>query len=280
MEILEDPFVRAGVVATLLPLAVALIVSGLARAHTPAWAGPALAAGFLVAYVVILGWPLLPPVGVNHKIFYVVLIGALIGLGFDLAPARPGRLRGVALAWPTAIVAWLGWRQLGDPTLGEAARLAALWLAGMFLFDRLLAWRDQGLAAPVILLAAGIGLSLVAFAGSASHSQLGAAVAAVSGAYLLWNWPRRRFAFGVGAVFAAATMLLSVAGANALFTNASPLALALLLLIIAAGFAHRSVTASVPSALGPVLFGAVCAAPALLAIAVAYVLGGGVDENL
>lgn len=235
-------------------------------------AGSAIALAFVIAHLSILGWPPLPPGSSLQKIVYIALIGLFLGVVLDFlidrAPIRP-----VALIWPGVIIAWLGWQQLLGLEVLDLARLALVWFAGAFVFDRLLALRTANIVAPTMVLVAGIGMSAIALIGNAaSLSQLAAAVAAATGGYLLWNWPKQRYPFSMAALFGAASALFGVGAATVLFTRASPLALAILLLVFVAGSIRDRLPLGRSPVWGPIAFGAIAAIPALLAIAIAFIV--------
>jgi hypothetical protein len=227
--------------------------------------------------VAIFGWPPLPPRSSLQKIVYVALIGLVIGIALDALNARQ-RTRLVALVWPGVVVAWIGWQQLIGLNALDLARLAVLWVAGAFIFDRLFALRDTDIAAPTLVLVAGLGVSLVAFLGAAaSLSQLAAATAAGIAGFLLWNWPKLRYPFSATTMFGIASALFGVGVAIVLFTRASTLAMAILLLTFATGEVRRVVPFFARPVWGPVAFGVAAAIPVLLAIAVAVTTAASAD---
>jgi hypothetical protein len=271
IQILDDPFVLSAVLATLLPFAVAGLLAGiLGGAIGVRAAGAATAVAFIVAHIAILGWPVFPPRSSLQKIAYVALTSLIVGVMLDKLNSR-AVIWSLAAVWPGVLVAWLGWQQLlaADPT--DLAKLAVLWIAGAFVFDRLITLRHIALVSPTMVLVAGIGTSLIAFMGAAaSLSQLAAALAAATGGFLLWNWPKRRFEFSMILVFGAASVLFSTVIAMVLFSQANKLALAVLILITAAGFIREKLPFVESTVLGPIVFGVVSALPVLLAIAISY----------
>lgn len=238
-------------------------------------AGSAIVLAFVIAHLSILGWPPLPPGSSLQKIVYIALIGLFLGAVLDFlidrAPIRP-----VALIWPGVITAWLGWQQLLGFEVLDLARLFLVWFAGGFIFDRLLALRTTEIIAPTMVLVTGIGMSAIALIGAAaSLSQLAAAAAAATGGFLLWNWPKQRYPFSITALFGAASALFGVGAATVLFTRASTLALAILLLVFAAGSIRDRLPLCSKPVWGPIAFGAIAAITALLAIAVAFFVAPG-----
>ena len=107
-----------------------------------------------------------------------------------------------------------------------------------------------------MVLVTGIGMSVIALIGAAaSLSQLAAAVAAATGGFLLWNWPKQRYPFSMVALFGAASALFSIAATIVLFTRASTLALAILLGIFVAGLLRARLPFVDRPVWGPVVFG-------------------------
>lgn len=267
---LDDPFILSAVLAALLPLLISGILTGLlGRLFGVRAAGCAIALAFIVAQVSILGWPPLPPRSSVQKLGYIALLGLLLGILLDFVVAR-APLRAVAPLWSAAIVVWLGWQQLLGFQPLDLVRLALVWLAGVFVFDRLLVLRTTDIVAPTMLLVAGIGVSAIAWIGhAASLSQLAAAIAAATGGFLLFNWPKQRYPFSVATLFSAGTALFAVAAATVLFTRANAFALAILIAIFALGSLRARLAADRPVS-GPIVFGIIALIPALLAIAAAY----------
>jgi hypothetical protein len=222
MQFLKDPFIASAVMSTIVPFAVSFILVGLLRLLAgTAGTGAALAAAFLVSYYLILGVPVFPPVSATQKIAYLAMLGLALGIALDMARPRHWLNWGAIVLYPSAAIIWVGWRALVSGGAAELATLAIVWLAGIFVFERLFAFRDAGIASPIMLLAAAVGASLIAFVGAASsYSQLLAACAAGAGGFLLWNWPRARYRFSGAAIFGGGGAFFSVAVASVLFSEA------------------------------------------------------------
>lgn len=265
--------------AALLPLVVAAVLTGcIGGAISVRAAGASIGLAFIIAYVSILGWPPLPPRSSLHKIVYLALIGLVLSVVLDFFIDRI-QIKAVTLIWPAIIICWLGWQRVLGLEVLDLARLVLLWLAGAFIFDRLLTLREAHIAAPTMVLVAGIGMSAIALIGAAaSLSQLAAAVAAATGGFLLWNWPKQRYPFSMVALFGAASALFSIAVTIVLFTRASTLALAILLGIFAASWLRARLPLADRPVWGPVVFGLVAMVPMLLAVAAAYFVALGSTE--
>ncbi len=274
---MADPIVQSAV-APLLVAAVltGLIGLGLGRAVGPKIAAAAIPIAFLASCWATIGLPAFPPVSSSQKIVCIVGLGAVAGVILDLIRGND-KIRWIApLAGAGVIAAWLGWRYFTAPDAAALVTLAALWLAGAAILMGSQEARSYGAAPAVTLLIAAIGVSLIALAGSsASFAQLSGGLAAATGGFLLWNWPKSRFSFGWAGLFGGTGALLSLAAALVLFTSASKLAL---ILILPAFFADR-LAAHLPLAdrpvFAPFVLAAVCLVPVTLAVLVAYLSGGG-----
>jgi len=239
-------------------------------------AGLAIGVAFLVAYINLFDWPTWPPRSASQKVGYLVLIGLVAGGVLDWLDKRPpeitGRLAPVLL--PAIIFGWIGWREITSFDVEGLMILAVLWLAGRFVFVRLqdVGQNRNAAVGAVLVLAASVGISAIAFIGSAaSQAQLAGLLAAAAGGFLVWNWPTPRFVFGQAAVFAAATALTAIATTIALYTDADRLAMGLILAV----FLAPSVLAFKPLAGKPALqslaVGGVTLLPVALAVAVALI---------
>lgn len=274
---LADPIFQS-VVA---PLVVAAILTGvlgfgLGKTIGPRIAAAAIPAGFLVSYWATVGWPAFPPVASNQKIVYLILFGAVIGVIFDLVQ-RADKMRWLGpVVWSGAIAGWMGWRMISAPSTPGLATIGAFWIAGAFVLYASRGTRGGGSVPAVMLLIAAIGVSLIALIGSsASFAQLSGGLAAATGGFMLWNWPKSRFSFEWAGAFGGMGALLSLIAALVLFTDASKLALILVLPVF---FADR-VAARLPLAsrpmLAPFVLAAVCLVPVAIAVLVAYQSSGG-----
>ena len=271
MDFLRDPFISGAIMSTIVPLVASFAIVGiLGLLAGPSGAGAAIAAAFLVSYYLILGMPAFPPVSATQKIAYLALLGLALGVALDIAGPRRWLGWSAIVLYPAAVVGWLGWTVLTSGGTGLAA-LAILWIAGVLVFERLFALRGAAIASPTMLLAAAFGASLVAFIGAASSfSQLLAACTAGAGGFLLWNWPKVRFPFSAGAIFGGGGAFYAVAASSVLFSDSAKAASALILLVFAVGFLHPRMNTAARPVSGPILFGLVCAIPAVAAILIAY----------
>lgn len=274
---LVDPIIQS----VIAPVVVAFLATGilafvLGRTVGARIAAAAVPVGFLVSYWITVGWPPFPPVSSSQKIIYVVVFGAGVGALFDLVGRRDAIARIGTVVWPVLIVGWLGWRELTSPSLLGVATMVALCLGGIAIFAGLHTSRGGQSAPTITLLVGALGASLVALIGSsASISQLSIGLAAASGGFLLWNWPKSRFSFGTAALFGGAGALVALVSALTLFASASKLALILLIPVFFADrLAVRLPMASKP-AVGALVLGVVCLVPAAIAVLAAYLSSEG-----
>lgn len=285
-EFFANPLVQT----VLIPVAGGFILTGLirfanGRAKGPLVAGAAVGLGFLVGYVLIVGLPPLPPISNQQKLAYVVVAGLVIGFLLDFT-RRPPFYRELVYALGTAAALyWMAIPKLGDASAWMHLGLIALWLAACLIGYRLEKTRAQVLVACAPLLVAALGIGIIAYFGrTGSYSQLAFALATALGGFMLWNWPIARYPFGATLLLAGAGALAAIAFALALYTEASPYALAMLLLCFLAEPIARLVRKRLPGgrigeALYPIAVGAVALVPALAAIAVAYFTAPGQEAG-
>ncbi len=278
MEELLTEFILRGVA---LPLVVSLVLTGVIHFALPGrrglrMAGAAMGLAFLLSYGLIFGWSPFPPVSSAQRLPYLVLCGLLLGAWLDYIGAGRGLMRLAALIWPALIIGWLSWRQLSSGGLDVIITAALLWLAGAFI----LILQDvagqsgagEGGAKPhTALLIGTIGASGIAFLGSAATAaQAFGVLAAATGGFLLWNWPRARHPFGAAAVLGGTGTFVALAASLVLFSEASRAALGILILsFLSPRMIGLSPFANRP-ALGPFTTGLVSVLLAALALMVAH----------
>ena len=218
----------------LLPFGVAVLVAVAGRL----WRGgrqsvPLLAlaqvAGFLAAYLALLGVPSWPPETAREQVAYVAAFGVLLGILLLLLPRWADGLQAAALAWPVVIVAWLALRvPLGLETILVAATLAVF---GAAMIGPLAGARQRSPRRVLMLLSAVVGLAAVAaLGGSAVVAQLALALAASLAGVLLAG---RTLALANAALIGPSGAALALAGALALSDAASRSALRQLALVFA-----------------------------------------------
>jgi hypothetical protein len=269
----------------LLPLALSFILVGairvlLGRPNGPLLAAAAIAAAIGITYAVLFGWPTFPPHASSQKVAYLVLFGLAAGLVLDLRGHSRAMNWLAAIVWPGVIIIWLAWRQLSAPSAETLITLGILWLVGLFQFAVLFRERGPNPASAVIVLFAAIGGAFIAlFGASGSVGQFYGIVAAAIGGFLLWNWPVPRFQFGGLGTIGAGGAFFTLAVQTVLFTSASKLALATLLLVFLAPFAAKKLPFAGRPALGTISLGIAAAIPALIAAIIAFIITGDSFES-
>ena len=277
-----NPIFQSGV----LPLFAAFVLTGAIRMAAGVERGPALASGSvglaaILAYVVILAWPAWPPGQSIQKLAYIFAAGLAIGAIADAVPVPRGLRRALVVAAPLVGLAWLAEPVLvGGPGLADSAVLAVMALAALVIGWRLARREGEGDLTSTIQIGAGAaGLALIALLGAtASVFQLAIALAVAAAGFALWNWPVMRFPPGASLLLGAGGAFIAIAGLLALFTEASRVALLLLVLV----FFSDTFTAGIRvgqgrmgRVLAPVVTGGAAAIVVLAATAVAFFLSGG-----
>ena len=277
------------IIAVAIPMAIAVVVAAIVRSLGHQGAAPHVLslgglAGFLAAYIMLVGWPDGLPRTATQKLGYIALAGIVAGIVLDILrrPMRPARL---VFLLPVAAVLWIivprMLRYVGDDGRGVAdwaPLLIAVVLAAAVLW-RLTKpegeLRDGRLAQ---LIAASFGLGGVCILGSsASLGLLAFAVGAVGAGVAIWNLGRLRVAASAGLVLALGAVFSGLAVQAGLFSRAELVSLLTLLLC----FGTDLVPALRPMATPEKGFRIVAsAAPyvlAAIAVGLAVMMGGGDD---
>jgi len=283
-EFFTNPLVQS----VLVPVAGGFILTGAirfanGRAKGPLVAGAAVALGFLVGYVLIVGLPPLTPVSNQQKLAYVVAGRLIIGFLMDFSRRPPFYRELVYIVGAAAALYWMALPKIAGGTAWTYLSLVALWIAAGLIGYRLEKSRANVVNACAPLLVAALGLGLVALFGrTGSYSQLAFSLATAFGGFMLWNWPIARYPFGATLLLGGAGALVTIAYALALYTEASPYALAMLLLCFFAEPVARRIklpAGKIGEAFRPVAVGAVALIPALAAVAVAYLTAPGQEAG-
>lgn len=287
LEELRDTIVAdPRLIGAAMPFAVGLLVGGTMRlAAAGRRAGLALlgaTGAFLLVYLLIESQPPLLAVTAKQKLFWLALAGALLGI--VVQAGRNNALdRALLVVAPAVGLIWFGERQwLRGPDTVFVLLSLALWFGAAAILLRLRATNAaaQGLGGGARLVAAAIGLSLVALLGaSASLATLASALAAGLGGVMLIDYAlllRGRRPPGLGAIgrLGVALPLLFLAVIPVLFDDGvSIVAVALLGLVFVSGrlpvWRGRGAN-GLPPALEPVRAALLAILPAALAVAVAW----------
>jgi hypothetical protein len=259
--------------AGLLLVGALRLIGGTARGPTLAVVGAAVA--LASAYFVIFGLPPFPPRASSHKMPYLIGAGTLLAAAaclFRPAGARPFAL---TLTWIGLSVAWLAESKLRSGNILPALLVLAAALAAGAGFVRS---AGAAVESAALVLVASFGLAGIAFlSASASIAQGAGALAAACGAYLIWNWPKPRFAFGVAGTLGLAAPAILIAAQMGLYTRAEPISLALIVLTPFAAWPLsrlRLEPERLRTALRPLLAGTLGAIPVAAALTITYVAKG------
>lgn len=189
----------------------------------------------LVGFTLLFTWPDFPPKSAGQKLVFITLAGLVIGLIIDLLKT-PMIFKYLAIIlWPASIIGWLGWRQVTALNFESGLTLGLLFVAAIFMFDRLANSGARTSNASVVLLVACLGASALALIGaSGSLSQKYAILAASAGGFLLCNWPTPRFNFGTVALMAGGGAFLALTTSVVLFSEIHLYSFALIVLVFLA----------------------------------------------
>ncbi len=276
-DLMSDPFVQSSVLPLLLGLlavgALRLIGGRVGRL----WASGGIALAFLALFILVIGLPAFPPPSSMGKLFWSVAAGLLLGLAADALSLRGRAASALVGGWLLLALVWIAWPGL-DSTRAFVT-LAVLAAVGLWAsFADSLSGADKTTAPAAVLLALALSVGVTALIGSsASIAQLGLALTAATGGFLLWNWPTERHVWGVSGRVALVLPLL-IAAVLTLFTQAESATLLLALPALAAESLRRRLPIGegrFAPALATVVVTILAVIPALVAIAAAYLLSGG-----
>jgi hypothetical protein len=206
---------------------------------------------------------------------YLISAGTLLAAAAGFFRLAGPRAAVLILAWLVVGVAWLAESKLKSGNI-----LPALLVLGAGLVAGVGFVRSAGtpVESAALVLVASLGLAGVAFLSStASITQGAGALAAACGAYLIWNWPKPRFAFGVAGILGLAVPAILIAAQMGLYTRAEPISLALIVLTPFAALPLSRLKLGpqrLRTALRPLLAGTLGAIPVVAALAITYVAKG------
>lgn len=268
-DLLANPAVQSGALPFLTALVVAALL-GFSGAAPSRFAGLAVLAGFLVAYVITIGLPPLPPKSSGQKIAYLALLGGLTGFTLQLAQVHSGRRALVGLIVSALAISWLGWRKLAAGPSPDHVTMALILVGAAIALFTTERQSEDGADKTVPLLVVSFAFAGIAFYGaSASMAQNAGALAAALGGLLILNWPKRRFGLDATARMTGVVTLIALITQMALFTKAPQWIPALLIPALFADrladrfIPHESATASL---VRPVVIALLAAAPAAAAL--------------
>lgn len=233
-SIFGDPIFQAAI----LPLAAAFVLSGVLRAAGREGRGRVLAGGsiaiaFLIAYVVLLGLPEWRPADPIDKVVYIALGALFVGAFADLT-AMPVQIKyPLILVVPLFGLAWVAGPQIRGPLdLAGVATLVLLFAASGVGTYRLTLREGSDLTPSIYLVAGAAGLGLIGlFADANPLFHLAFTLAASTAGFALWNWPVNRFVPSATLLVGAGSILVALAGTLVLYSGASRIAMAALVLV-------------------------------------------------
>ena len=276
MFTLSSPPLQSG----LIPLLTALVLVGLIRliggpGRGPALAGLGLALAVLASYWATFRFPSFPPVGATNKLFYIVLFATIAGFAADLIAREGWAGRAVALLAGPFAALWIGLEKgLDAPwTAGIAVLVVVVVTAAAGWCHHAQAQRSSELGASILVLC--LAMAACAFmSNAASSAQLAGGLAAATGSFLLWNWPKARFPLNSAALAAALSLIAGLAVQLALFVPKlealALLPLAVIPFLIPLGASLVKGSGLTKQGLRPVVVGLICALPAATAVLIVF----------
>ena len=284
-ELLQNPVVVTAVFPFFLSLVLSASFSVLGRTAGRRFSISAIGIGFVILYIVILGVPAFLPQTSIQKAFYLALAGLLVGMVIDLTRTERVAGHAVSYVFELLVLLWLGWRLITS----QLSTLDLMTMVGLYLSSILVFWRvaatarsvdvetdpRHALSPSILVMVAAIAAGLIAlFGASASLAQLALALGALTGAHILWHYIgylryQSALVFGATGAFGAAGSLLIIVSVMALFaTHVNRWALLILLFVFVADFVARRValTGRFARLLNPLLYGAIVAVPAVVAV--------------
>jgi hypothetical protein len=268
---LTDPLIAHLAVPVLVTIVVAVLVRLIGGSGTRA-ASIGLPVGVIAAYAILPGWPWAPPTAPLDQIAWLVVGGALAGLGIDITTRGRMTPTVVGLFWPALAIAYLvgfEWPTGADRNLyryGEASVVLGLLLARM---EQI---RDTGISAPVGGAVVAAGLGAVAWAsGLPQTAMLGFVLAAAGLGWVVCNWPNRRLSFGAAGLLGWGGAVMALAAHMALSSQVNGFIVLIVLLGLVVEPLARGVVAgnsfTRAEAIAPLAIAVLIAIPAAIAVA-------------
>ena len=229
------------IASVLLPLALAIVLTGVLRPIAVGRRSRRIAAGavglaLIMAHGFTFGAPVWPAQSGSEKLallFVLLLVGGIV-LDMFLA----GRILTTAAACLAvlAVTLWLAWPQLMRWEPGLILPLTLVALLGLACLAMLGKTPADGTNRPATLVIAALALAGASFnAGSLVLMQVALALAAAIGGFALWNWPSARMPFHLAGVAVGGIGCFALALLLVLLTEIRPWALLPLPLVFAAG---------------------------------------------
>ena len=229
-----DPIFQAAII----PLAAGFVLAGVLRVigrdvRGRVLAGGSIAVAFVIAYLVLLGFPEWRPVDPIDKILFIAIGAVAVGAFADIT-GMPLQIKyALILVIPLFGLAWVAEPQIREAAgLADVATLVLLFTASGVATYRLTLREGSDLTPSIYLGAGAAGLGLIAlFADANPMFHLAFALAAATIGFALWNWPVNRFLPSASLLAGAGAILIALAGTLVLHSGASRIAMAALILV-------------------------------------------------
>jgi len=268
----QNPAFQSGIAPFLVSLLIAgaiFKVAGPTLGSRLAVCGAGVA--LLVSYYLMFSLPPFPPRSASQKLGYLIALSGLLSI---LIACLPNLARSWRVLVALGIVLGLAWIAESKIKQGQVLALLLI-LAGASVAFAAVQWaRTKPVEVGATVMVAALGLASLAFlAPSASLTQMALAIAAALGGFLLWTWPKPRLAFAEAGSMAIVAPLIWLAGQMALYSKASPGALAMISAVALAPFFRQRLfpmSDRGPEALRPIVTGLCAAALAAIALLIAY----------
>lgn len=268
----QNPAFQSGIapfLASLLLAGAIFKVAGPTLGSRLAVCGASVA--LLLSYYLMFSLPPFPPRSASQKLGYLLALSGLLSI---LIACLPNLVRSWRVLVILGIVLGLAWIAESKIKQGQVLGPLLILVGAAVAFAAILWARTRPTEAGVTALVVAMGLAGIAFmAPSASLTQMATAIAAALGGFLLWTWPKPRLGFAEAGTMAIVAPLIWLAGQIALYSKASPGALAIIPAVALAPFFRQRLfrmSDRGPEALRPIVTGLCAAALAAIALLIAH----------
>lgn len=228
-------------------------------------------AAVLAAYWLAFSLPPFPPRAAGQKLGYLIAAASVLSVLFASRPGLTGTWRPVLFAGVLGGLAWIAESKIRQGQYGVVLLVA---IGATIALVGLLWARDRPVEAGAATLVGAFTIAGIAIlAPSASMAQMALAVAAATGGYLLWTWPKPRLEFAEAGTMAIGAPLIWLGGQATLYSKASDPALAVAVAIAFAPVIRQTVfgrSGLQTDAVRPLVTGFIAAVIAAIALLIAY----------
>ena len=227
----------------------------------------ALFAALGASYLLMFGWPALPPIGARQKIIYSAIIGMLIGMVMD---RKWSWLAWLPAAASILISLWIGWPAVASAQ-PKALTLLLPIAVGLWMVHHADKTEPATIRPAMMLIMLAIGLSVAAVsARTISLAALGLSMAAALGGVLAAGTRPPAPVL----VVTATMFLIALTATLSVYSSVNILALAALALVLAADPLTAHFGRAWSDLRQRLLFGIFCLVPALVALSIVQIDGG------